>query len=206
MAQVKVDWTVLRGTIGSFGLCVLVSAIMLTGSFYFRAEMEAQFRSNHAQFRGASRKYLSVDEDAHIIEQYYPQFVALHAAGIVGQEHRLDWLETLRAASDSLRLPEMSYRIDSQTALVPDFPVILGGFDINASNMELSLGLLHEGDLEALLNALDTHAKGLYSVSRCDLSRTDREPRLDLKHANLNAECVLKWFTVDLKGERKISL
>ena len=72
--------------------------------------------------------------------------------------------------------------------------------------MQLSLGLLHEGDLQSLLSALDRDAEGLYSISRCEANRINEQSEFDPTQPMISATCQLTWFTVDLKGERKLSL
>lgn len=202
----KIDWTVLRGSIGVFCICLLVGGILLGASYYFREEMETEYRNHHARFRDVSRKYLAVDEEERIIESHYPEFVRLYKAGILGREHRLSWVESLRNAADRIQLPTMNYRINSQTVYAPEFPIDLGAFDIYVSEMDLDLGLLHEGDLLSLFEALNEDAEGLYTVSRCEAKRVNEDIEFDSKRAAINAVCRLNWYTVDLKGERELSL
>ncbi len=206
MAQEKIDWTILRGAIGVFSVCLLVGAILLGATQYFRDEMETEYRNNHARFRDVSRKYLAVDDEERIVENIYPEFVRLYESGILGQEQRLSWIESLREAGNDIKLPEISYQVSSQSVYDPDFPIDLGAFDIQMSEMQLTLGLLHEGDLLGLFNALDREAKGLYSISRCTAKRLNEEAEISPTRPTISAECSLNWFTVDLKGERALSL
>jgi len=205
MSQNRVDWGVLRGAIGVFAVCLLVGVGLLAASAYFREEMAADFHNHQARFLEVSRKYLAVDDEERIIERTYPEFVALFESGILGQEHRLSWIETLTKAGDRIRLPEIGYRINSQSVYTPDFPVMLGAFDINVSEMTLDLGLLHEGDLFKLLDALDESAEGLYTVSYCEANRVTASGS-GTDRPLIAANCRLNWFTVDLKGARKLSL
>jgi hypothetical protein len=205
MSRIKVEWGMLRGAIGVFAICALVSGGLLSASYYFREEMDTEYRNYHTRFRDVSRKYLAVDDEERIIEEAYPTFVKLFESGILGQEHRLSWIEALTNAGEKIKLPEIGYRISAQTVLDPDFPVSLGAFDIYVSEMTLNLGLLHEGDFLELLQALNANADGLYSVSRCDAQKVP-VTGLDLKRAQITADCRLNWYTVDLKGTRKLSL
>ena len=206
MASSKVDWGVLRGALGTFAMCLLVGAVVLGASYYFREEMAAEYRSHHARFRDVSRKYLAVDDEERIIEHAYPEFVRLYESGILGSERRLSWIEALSRTRDAIDLPSLDYQIDSQRIADIDFPINLGAFDIHASTMNLKAGLLHEGDLFGLFDGLDRAAEGIYTVSRCDISRAKLRDQLAPGEATLNAECRLNWFTVDLKGDRKLSL
>lgn len=206
MAHYKLEWSVLRGAIGVFSICVLLGGTLLSASYYFRQEMQSEYLNHHTRFRDISRKYLAVDEEERIIEQHLPLFVQLYESGILGQEHRLNWLESLRRAGDGIGLPQISYKINAQSVYAPEFPVKLGAFNIYVSEMDLTLGLLHEGDLIRLLDALNRTAEGLYSVSRCDASRVNEGSEFDHTRPTIMAACRLNWFTVDLKGERKLSL
>lgn len=206
MARAKVDWSVLRGALGVLGICVLVSGIILGMSFYFRQEMDTEFKRHHVRFRNISRKYLAVDEEERIIKNSYPQFAELYNRGIIGRESRLSWLETLRDAGERIKLPELRYKIDSRGEYQPDFPVALGAYQIYASKMELDLGLLHEGDFVALTEILDREAEGLYSVTECSFKRTGPSIHLEPDKANIAAKCELEWFTVNLPGDKEIVL
>ena len=206
MAQTKADWHVLRGALGVFGICLLVAGILLGASYYFREEMQAEYKTHHARFRDVSRKYLAVDDEERIIAETYPEFVRLYNVGILGQEHRLSWLEALRRGGDEIRIPDVNYRIKSQSIFQPEFPVDLGAYNIYVSEMELTLVLLHEGDLLGCFDTLDRDAEGLYSVSHCAGRRTNEQLDYDPTRATITATCRLSWYTVDLKGNRKLEL
>lgn len=201
MASVKTDWGVLRGAAGVFAICAMVSAILIGGSYYFRNAMNSDFQRHQTQFRDASRRYLSVDEEERMLREHYPRFVDLYSRAILGHENRLNWLEVLRYASHRIRMPDLSYQIESQTTYAPPFPVDAGAFQIYASTMKLNMGLLHEYDFSMLLDELDKRAAGLYSVSRCSFTRTEKQIKADAEHKNINATCELQWLTVNLPGE-----
>ncbi len=206
MSASKADIALLRGALGVFAMCLLVGGMLVGASYYFREEMATEYRNHQLRFRDVSRKYLAVDDEERIIENAYPEFVRLFEGGILGHELRLSWIEALRRADAAIGLPALDYRINSQTVYEPPFPVNLGAFDIRVSEMSLSVGLLHEGDLINLLSALDTTADGLYSVSRCEAIRANDFDVQDRTRPKIKADCVLEWFTVDLRGSRELSL
>lgn len=208
MRNRKAEWLALRGALGVFAVCVVIAALMLSTSNYFWREMNREYQTNFARFRDASRRYLAVDDEERIIEAQYPAFKALYARGIIGREHRLSWVESLREAGVTLQVPKIDYRIDAQQVYVPEMALATGPFDIFVSAMKLSLGLLHEGDLARVLTWLDSHSAGLFSVERCELRREAGRERIasaDLA-AQLHAECLLRWYTLDQRGDAKINL
>ncbi len=197
MPYTPADWSVLRGALGVFVICALLSAIMLGATHLFAEDMASEFRAHHGKFRDASRKYLSVDQDERAIAEHYPRFVELHRRGVIGDEHRLSWVEALRAAADVLALPALSYDVEAQEPFVPDYTLATGAFDVRVSRMHLDVGLLHEGDLERLFDELTRRAEGLYSVRACDLKRSTGDAR---PGARLAADCLLEWYTLELRG------
>ena len=202
----RVDWSILRGTVVVFALSLAASAGMVTASFYFRQNMEREYQAHHGEFREASRKYLAVDDEERITDKFFPEFRRLYEAGLLGRERRLSWLEALRRAGDDNGLTQVAYKLDAQRQATPDFNIALGNYQLYASTMSLSLALLHEGSLLRLFKALDRDALGQYVVRRCVLKRTGEGLDLSAQGANINADCTLDWWTINLSGEQGLSL
>jgi hypothetical protein len=57
-----------------------------------------------------------------------------------------------------------------------------------------------------LFNALDRDALGQYTVRRCVIKRNGEVLDLSAENANLNADCTLDWWTINLAGEQGLSL
>ena len=207
MATRRIDWRVLRGAVGLFALCALLSVGILIASNLFWQQMDSAYRTHYARFRDASRKYLSVDSDERVIAERYPSFVALFARGVIGEEHRLSWLETLRTVSQRIGLPGLDYKIDAQRLYIPTYPLDTGSFDIRVSEMHLHLGLLHEGDLVSFFDALERDAEGLFHIVHCEFTRAEARQGESANGASrLNAACLLNWYTLTRRGDQKITL
>ena len=205
MANNPVDWSSLRGTLAVFIVTLGIGAGIVSASYYFRQNMESEYARNHASFRLASQQYLAVDDEERIIQEFYPEFVRLYRNGLIGRERRLSWLETLRQAGDAIKLPELNYKLEAQRPATPDFTVALSRYSLYVSPMNLKLGLLHEGDLLALFQALDRDALGQYSVRSCNLQRRNAASG-GLHTANVVADCVLDWWTINLAGDQELKL
>ena len=142
---------------------------------------------------------LSLLEHHPTLKQHYPAFVELYRRGVIGDEHRLSWVESLRAAAADLKLPALNFEIEPQSIYAPAFPLNTGAFDVRVSRMALGLGLLHEGDLERLLTRLGERADGLFSVRDCALRRATGGSQ---PGSRISAECTLEWYTLELRGSR----
>ncbi|MGH8580511.1 MAG: hypothetical protein ACREVK_10470 [Gammaproteobacteria bacterium] len=206
MNKLNIEWPVIRGALGVFSLCLLLNALLLVSTFYFRNAMKRDYEAHDHQFKAVSREYLNVDVDERIINDQYPKFIKLYNKGIIGEEKRLNWVETLENAKTTLKVPQLSYRIDTRKRYQPDFPLATGAYEIYTSGMKLDLGMLHENDLKRLLDILDREASGLYSVAKCALSRKEKTIALDPEKANLHADCNLVWYSIKLSGNREIKL
>lgn len=194
----QVDWSVLRNALILLTISLAISAGLLGSSFYFWEKMNRMYQRERSALFNMRTQYQNIDEEDKIIERYLPIYRELESKGIMGNERRLDWIDTLRQASHRVELPALRYLIDSQSVYQPEFLVPTGGFQIYASNMQLDLGLLHEGDLNALLADLDANATGLYTVASCDLRRMHNQAEF-VKRAdatNLKADCGLRWLTI----------
>jgi hypothetical protein len=194
----QIDWNVLRNALILMGVSLLISGGLLGSSLHFWEKMDRTYKQERSALFSVRAQFQNIDEEEKIIEKYLPLYRDLESKGIIGQEPRLDWIDTLRRASQRVELPTLRYVIDSQSIHQPEFLVPEGSFQIYSSDMRLDLGLLHEGDLGALFVELDANAKGLYTVFECDLSRNHRQ-REFVKSAdatNLRAKCGLRWLTI----------
>jgi hypothetical protein len=202
----KGDWQILRGALGGFAICTLLSVILVLATNNFWRQMNSEYKAHYARFREITRKYLAVDDEERIIRDEYPTFVALYRRGVIGQERRLSWVEALHNGATTVGLPRLDYKLDAQVPFAPQFAFDTGKFETSASDMHLTLDLLHEGDLTGLVNYLDEHAPGLYSVEQCLLTRKNTSSKSSAVVSNLRAECLLRWYTLDLRGNTKIQL
>lgn len=202
-----IDWQRMRTPVILLVIAMVICGSLIGGSMYFKKQMDQEFRRNNAIFQANSKRYLAVDEEDKTIRVYYPKFIHLYNYGEIGQERRLDWIETLRKAGIDIKLPSLSYSIESQKVFIPNFSINMGRFRLFKSDMSLKMQLLHEGDLFNLLNELDQDAKGLYRVSNCKLTNNIRGKLTDDPNAaNVTADCLLEWFTLKLADGTEIKV
>ena len=200
MEWVEVDWKGLGRSLVPFALALAVGASLFGGAHHYRSAEEARLAEGGRDLREIRSRYRAIDDEERLIEDLLPRFRALEAQGIIGAEARLDWVETLRAASRRLALPELRYAIGTQERLPADLPAGSTAFGVHRSLMELHLGLLHEEDLLRLLALMELEARGLFSVSSCRIRRAGAHFVHLPAAVNLRAVCVLDWFTLQESG------
>ena len=198
MKRKDIDWSIIRGSLIGLLLSISIGSSMVVGSYYFRNAMNREFRLHNSQFMNISQRYLAIDEEEKRIRTYLPKFIELYHKGTLGQEQRLNWIEALKEAQSTIKLPNYGYNINSQRVFTPGFPVDLGKFRLYVSEMSLQLSLLHEGDLLNLFEHLDEHANGTYSIDSCNFTRSGSIVMDNPKAANIMADCHLDWYTIKL--------
>lgn len=117
-------------------------------------------------------------------------FLAWQAAGITGEEKRLEWTEALRNIQHNLHLPGMTYEFGIQTPLENVSGAAYAWF---GSPLRLQLGLLHEGDLLRTLSAIEREAPALVLTRSCKLARLASDETTG--PALLKADCEMQWLT-----------
>jgi hypothetical protein len=200
MKATDIEWSMLRGSLIGLAIALVVGIGLLGATFHFWESTDKSLKRAQSQLRASLAKYRTVDEQEAMIATFYPQFVALEGQGIIGRERRLDWIENLRRADETLKLPSLAYSINTQEPFTAEFPLAGGVYRPFASEMDLSLGLLHGQDLFDLLTRLDESAQGLYSVDRCSLERRRDTPGSP-KESHLTSSCHLRWYTIKKPGE-----
>ncbi len=206
MKRSDLDWSVLRGSLAIFFMCLIISAGLLVGSFYFKDNMHKEYMRNNAMFHSVSNKYFAVDEEEKLIKKFYPLFIDLYNEGVIGRERRLNWIEVLRNAGEEIKIPGLNYEIRSQEVYKPGFSVKMGKYKLYSSVMNLNMQLLHEGDLFRLFEILDKNALGAYNVSNCTMSAKSKQISDDPESGNLIVRCELIWHTIKLANGKELKV
>jgi hypothetical protein len=169
------------------------AALMVGASSWIRIEKETAL-AQAARTRALDyAKFRNVENEKSEIQQFQPRFIELRAAGLVGDENRLAWVEAVRQVQEERKLPSVSYEIEPQQALAMDRPLDLGDYRLRGSRMRLHMGLVHELDLFNLLD--DLRNAGRFSVENCKLTRNSAPPDAGAAPRVLG-ECTLVWLTL----------
>lgn len=180
-----------------FVLCAGGTAI--AASEYFAAHAQRKLHDMQRQ-HGAARKQLAAAyADHQDIETYTVEYEGLRRRNIIGDEHRLDWIEGLQNIRQQQRVLDFKYTIAPQQAYA-QAPPDNGNFDLKLSGMTLHFDLLHEQQLMDFFDALRTDIDGRFILDHCVIERTrtetDDEQPISASAAPLKAECAGGWLTL----------
>ena len=196
----RIDWFYLKGPIIMLLAAIVLAAALAMAGYQFERIQQEEYEKAVSTLRSTHRLYSSMVNDIDLLDQYRTLYNDYKSSGLVGQERRLSWIESLEATNEVLRLPLLTYALNPQEKFErPGFKA-QRGVEVNSSPMELQMGLLHEEDLFALLEGLRQSIRNLFTVDSCSISRPSPvHASLDTKRANLSGKCTIRWVTIDAK-------
>jgi hypothetical protein len=182
-------------------LAVLLSALgaacLATSGYYLDAAKSARDASRLARV-GAQERMAKVAEEEREIRENLLHYERMQRDGMVGEQNRLDWIESIARIKNQRKLFEIRYSIEAQSTL--DYPgvVATGAADFVVSRVRLNMLLLHEGDLLNFLSDLQAAGKAHVSVRRCSVMRIERGAALSATalQPRLRAECQVDLVSV----------
>lgn len=176
-----------------FGLMLITSLIMVLASSAYMNKVYDDQQAAKRAMRIWQTKIDSSVENNQIIDEFENNFLRLVNQGVVGDEDRLSWFETIQNTARKRNMPLVKYSISTQKSLdEPNLKREYQGIDVFKSLMTLDITMAHEGDLFAILKDLKK-ADGLFAVDSCDIEKTNKEIQLDSN--NMKAYCELGWYT-----------
>lgn len=177
-----------------FLLVVIFSGVIVAISDSYLEYVYDERESEKRAMRIWKNKIDGSRESNKIIDEYERRYLALVKNNIVGEENRLNWLETIQATANARNMPSVKYNVTSQS-LVEDKTGQhqAQGLKVYRSEMTLDMEMAHEGDLFAMLNTLTEKAQGLFNVEQCKIEKLGKSSSNGSK--NMHAYCVLSWYT-----------
>ena len=144
---------------------------------------------------GARERLMRIAEEEKEVKEKLAVYQRLKDLGILGEERRLEWADTMARIRTERELPDLRYRVERQRPLstVRGKPANVEFF---ASTMRVDLALLHEGDLLHFLSDLRESGNAYYSVLRCSLARTGQTASVIGLVPRLRTECEIDLITI----------
>ena len=189
------DWRALRGSMILAAFAVTIGVVVTGAALRFHAEASRDYDRERDRIEAVRSRYRTIDEQKRQIETWLPAYRSLESAGVIGEERRLEWIETLRAAATRAGLPSLRYRMEPRTAYEAGPRLETGDHGAFSTVVRIEAGLLHEGDLERLIRELANAEPGLFRIERCSVRCSGPDFVMRAGAINLGAECDLRWIT-----------
>ena len=198
MNRFSVDWRyALRHTLLP-AVTAAIAIAVLGVSVWMHGEQKSLYTEINVNQGVMHEDYDALVQRRRLVDRYHRRYERFYELGFVGEESRLDWVETLRETSAELTLPRVSYAIEPQLLVVAPVQSIMAGEDIqiHLSRLQLEVGLVHELDLLRLIDEVQRNAPGLIKVDRCNLAwQAESAEKLGVG-ANILANCSILIFSV----------
>ena len=178
-------------------LLALGAACLIASGYYLDEARTARDATRLSRVAAQERVSRVAEEEREIRDDlvYYEQ---MRQRGIVGEQSRLDWIESITRIKNARKLFEIRYNFDAQRPL--DYPGIVATStaELVVSRLKLDMLLLHEGDLLNFLADLQADIKAHVSVRNCTVTRIERgaAPSATTVQPRLRAECQVDLVSV----------
>ena len=189
----------IRGLLIMLALALILGAVLIYVSDGVLTKAQQSKIIADREWSEALRKLERTKNEQEDLQGYYHQYQNLVEQNVIGQERRLDWIETIEKIRNQLNIFSVKYKLEPQETLNLENNSTSNSFDLHRSNMTLDFSLLHEGQLLNFFDALSEEAKGMYLLESCTLTRNDLVRQLRFV-PNLQAECTLGWITLNEKN------
>jgi len=140
-------------------------------------------------------KLSKIAEEERDVKEKLEVYRRLKVAHVLGEERRLEWADTVSKIRKDRELLDVRYRVEPQRTIV-SLPGKAAPVDFYSSTMNVTLALLHEGDLFAFLDDLRASGNAYYAVQRCGLVRTGQSAAMTTLAPRVQAECNIDLITI----------
>lgn len=196
----RIDWSYLRRPLIIIVVAIMVSGAFAVAGYHYEKTQREEYQAALSTLRSTHKLYSNIINDIDLLDQYRSLYSEYKSSGLVGEERRLSWIESLESTNEVLRLPTLTYNLNPQEDFKRPGFKLKRGVAVMSSPMDLTIGMLHEEDLFALLEGLRLSIQNLFTVDSCSIIRTSPVDRsLDTKKANLRTLCTIRWVTINAK-------
>lgn len=142
-------------------------------------------------------KLARANDEAEELREKIVRYHEMDRQGIIGQEHRLDWIEQIRRTEKERKLFDIAFELQPQQPVDKTVTAAsANGIEVYSSPMKIDMPLLHENDLLNLMADLQPKVQAYLRLHRCII---DRKPQTTSERgptAQLKAACDLDWITI----------
>jgi len=197
MKFAKSDFPLLRWNLMAIAVSLLASTTVLYISGKYAEKTQKDLRAAQSQLNDARNRLNTAFEDQKNMAIYADEYRALVERKIIGDDHRLDWMEGMEKIRQQNLIVDFRYSIAPQKIYVSQPAINSGNFDIHYSEMKLQIDLLHEGQLLDFFSALRKQINGQYQLESCVLKRAaGNDADGTTIAAHIQAECNGGWITL----------
>jgi hypothetical protein len=199
MNRLHTELRLLRWPLLQLGLAALLALALCLVSWHFIQDSARQADAAEKAAEQLRNQAARLQSEEHDMRAKIAQYTAINARGIIGDEHRLDWVELVRTIQRERKLLGLEYEIQPRQRLAGNAATSNGtGYIFMSSAMKVQMPLLHEDDLLRFLGDIRASAAAFTRLRSCKLQRGTAPSMQEDSgmRAQLNAECQIDWITL----------
>lgn len=176
-----------------------VASVAVSDYYLRKARVERQAAADER--RSALDKLSRATTEEREIRDKLVDYRKLLERGVIGDEQRLDWVDTISQIKSTRKIFDIKYSISPQRAYEvaggTQGGTAGGDVEFRLSELKLELQLLHEEDLMGFIEDLQRQLKTHVMVRSCTMQRLDRGVSTDRTAGpRLRADCVVDLVTI----------
>lgn len=193
MKMTSKDWKKLQNPIILLLLVILGGIALTITAIQYAESQQAVLTQQQDALLVAKQKYLSSGTEKQQIESYLPKYRTLIEQGFIGEEQRQVWIHALHTIQKQHQLFPIQYQLAPLEQKQTDFVQNVSPFEIHQSTMQISMDLLHEGDVLTLTESLSKQSFHNWLLRECKIDRL-KKPKTN--GATMTSQCSLEWYTL----------
>jgi hypothetical protein len=191
------DFRLMRWSLAAICASLALSGVILYSTNKYADSTSQSLRAAQNKVIDAQNRLTMARQDLENLSDYSQEYYALERNKIIGDDHRLDWMDALEKLRDQNLVIDFRYNIAPQRTYAPQPAIDSGNFDIHYSETKLQFELLHEDQLLKFFDALRSQSNGWYQLEGCSMQRTSmNEETAAAAGPNIKAECIGGWITL----------
>ncbi len=197
------DLPVLRFSVALLVLSLIASAAIIASGWAIENYAQQQQNAATKRLRRARSLLDEMRNGQEDIRRYLADYRTLLNRGWIGQEKRLNWIETIGQIQDNRQLFPVAYELSPRQPAALRFVPTPPQLHLFASRMKVTLPLLVENDLFHFLDDLRNAHQGFFVVQQCEIDRATETTGGSLLSPRLSATCILDWLTMQEDHSRQ---
>lgn len=191
------DFHLMRWSLLAICATLLLGSVIVYSSSKYAESANKNLHAAQRKLNDARNRLSMARQDLENLSDYSQEYYTLENNKIIGDDHRLDWIDALEKLRNQNLVINFRYNIAPQKNYVPQPALDSGNFDIHYSETKFQFDLLHAGQLLKFFDALRSQNNGWYQLEGCTMQRTNtNEETSPATGPNVKAECSGGWITL----------
>ncbi len=184
-----------------------LSIVSFSLSIYYFYHTNKELEKAEKKFTQQQRKNSFSAEQITLYRKNIDKYDQLRSRGVIGNNFRLQWIETLQAVGENYEIPAIDFTLENAKDAdeLKDF-YIHPEQPYETTQMDIRFDLLHEGDFFLMLKFLRNKSLGIFSIEECNLYRKDLGKE-NTPFSGFAGDCEFQWYTLsDITISEDVSL